>query len=228
LPQISGIEESYLAVVRANDFIEQVLTASDGTIRSQLFEDNVRHYLGSSNPVNASIRDTVRDSDIRTRFPVLNNGVTIVSPDVVVQSNRMLIRNFQIVNGCQTSHVLYENRDSISEDVMMTLKVVETEDEDVFSELVRATNSQSQVAENQFLSLSPMARKIEQYFNTFEGQEGRLYFERRVRQYAGRGVPGLRIIDLDTAARAFCSMYLRRPDLAFKYPKSMYEQIGRA
>lgn len=228
LPQISGIEESYLAVVRAKDFIEQVLTSSDGTIRSQLFEDNVRHYLGSSNPVNASIRDTVRDSDIRTRFPVLNNGVTIVSPDVVVQSNRMLIRNFQIVNGCQTSHVLYENRDSISEDVMMTLKVVETEDEDVFSELVRATNSQSQVAENQFLSLSPMARKIEQYFNTFEGQEGRLYFERRVRQYAGRGVPGLRIIDLDTAARAFCSMYLRRPDLAFKYPKSMYEQLTAA
>lgn len=101
-------------------------------------------------------------------------------------------------------------------------------DEDVFSELVRATNSQSQVSETQFLSLSPMARKIEQYFNTFEGQDGRLYFERRVRQYAGRGVPGLRVIDLDTAARAFCSMYLRRPDLAFRYPRAMYDQMAES
>lgn len=127
LPQISGIEESYLAVVKVRDFVEQVLRSADGTIRSQLFEDNVRHYLGSNNPVNASIAETVRDAALRSRFPVLNNGVTIVSPDVVVQSNRMLIRNFQIVNGCQTSHVLYENRDAISDDIMMTLKVVETE-----------------------------------------------------------------------------------------------------
>jgi hypothetical protein len=136
------------------------------------------------------------------------------------------VRDPQIVNGCQTSHVLFENRSLISDDMMLTVKIVEAEDEDVYSELVQATNSQSKVEGRQFLSLSPMAREIEAYFNTFEGEDGRLYFERRLRQYAGKNVPALRIIDLDTVARAFAAMYLRRPDLAFKYPKAMYEQLG--
>ncbi len=227
LPQLSGIAESYLAVVKAKDFIEQILSGPDGTIRGQIFEDNVRHYLGSENPVNRSIGDTLAQSETSSRFPVLNNGVTIVSPDVVVQTNRLFIKNFQIVNGCQTSHVLFDNKDKIEDDVMVTLKVVETDDEDVFGELVRATNSQSAIPESQFLSLSPIARKVEAYFNTFEGQEGRLYFERRDRQYVGKGVPTLRIVDLDAAARAVCAMYLQRPDLAFKYPKQMYEVLGQ-
>jgi hypothetical protein len=227
LPQLSGIAESYLAVVKAKDFIQYILSGPDGAIRGQIFEDNVRHYLGSENPVNRSIGDTLSQIETSSRFPVLNNGVTIVSPDVVVQTNRLFIKNFQIVNGCQTSHVLFDNKDKINDDVMVTLKVVETDDEDVFGELVRATNSQSAIPESQFLSLSPIARKVEAYFNTFEGQEGRLYFERRDRQYVGKGIPTLRIVDLDAAARAVCAMYLQRPDLAFKYPKQMYEVLGQ-
>lgn len=226
LPQLKGIAESYLAVVRAREFVSEILTGEDGAIRGSIFEDNVRHFLGTDNPVNRSISETIGDSEACTRFPVLNNGVTLVSPDVVVQTNRLFIKNFQIVNGCQTSHVLFENRELLSDDVMVTLKIVETDDEDVFGELVRATNSQSAIKESQFLSLSPKARNVEAYFNTFEGQEGRLYFERRDRQYVGRGVPALRVIDLDAAARAVCAMYLRRPDLAFKYPTQMYEEFG--
>jgi hypothetical protein len=224
LPQLAGIAESYLAVVKAKDFVDQILKGEDGNIRGQLFEDNVRHFLGTENPVNQSIANTINSEHSRSRFPVLNNGVTLVSPDVVVQTNRLFIKNFQIVNGCQTSHVLFANRDYLSDDVMVTLKIVETGDEDVFGELVRATNSQSAIEEPQFLSLSPKARTIEAYFNTFEGEEGRLYFERRDRQYVGKGVPSLRIIDLDAVARAVSAMFLRRPDLSFKYPAQMYEE----
>lgn len=97
--------------------------------------------------------------------------------------------------------MLFENRSAISDEMMLTVKVVEAEDEDVYTELVQATNSQSKVEGRQFLSLSPMAREIEAYFNTFEGEEGRLYFERRLRQYTGKNVPALRIIDLDTVAK---------------------------
>lgn len=226
LPLIAGIAESYLAVVRANEFVDKILKSDDGTIRAQIFEDNVRHYLGADNSVNRSIADTLARPGAKTRFPVLNNGVTIVSPNVVVQTNRLFITNFQIVNGCQTSHVLFENRAELTDDVMMTLKVVETGDEDVFGELVEATNSQSEIKKSQFLSLSPIARRVESYFNTYEGREGRLYFERRDRQYVGRGVPALRILDLDAVARAVCAMYLRRPDLSYKYPQQMYDTLG--
>jgi len=226
LPHISGIEESYLVVVKAKDYVDNLLSSDDGTIRGQLFEENVRHYLGAENPVNAQIIDTLNKSDAKTRFPVLNNGVTIVSPDVKVQGTTLHLTNFQIVNGCQTSHVLFEHKEKLTDEIMVALKIVETTDEDVFSELVRATNSQTKIDENQFLSLSPITKNIEAYFNTFEGQDGRLYFERRDKQYVGKGIPAIRIVSLHNAAKCVCAMFLRRPDLAFKYPKRMYEDFG--
>ncbi|MFU0171164.1 AIPR family protein, partial [Salmonella enterica] len=79
-------------------------------------------------------------------------GITIVSPDVKLQGSILHLENFQIVNGCQTSNVLYECRDSLDDTMMVNLKVVETLNEDVFSELVRATNSQTKVDETQFYS----------------------------------------------------------------------------
>jgi hypothetical protein len=226
LPDIAGIDEAYLVVVKAKDYVKNLLVSDDGTIRGQIFEENVRHFLGAENPVNAQIAETLRDANARTRFPVLNNGVTLVSPDIRVQGTTLHISNFQIVNGCQTSHVLFENRDALTDDLMMTLKVVETTDEDVFSELVRATNSQSKIEESQFLSLNPVSKRVEAYFNTFEGQEGRLYFERRDRQYVGKGISAIRVVSLHNAAKCVCAMFLHRPDLAFKYPKQMYELFG--
>ncbi|PJX19944.1 AIPR family protein (plasmid) [Advenella sp. S44] len=226
LPEIAGIDEAYLVVVKAKDYVEKLLVNDDGSIRGQLFEENVRHFLGAENPVNSQIAETLKDQESKTRFPVLNNGVTIVSPDVRVQGTMLHISNFQIVNGCQTSHVLYENRAELTDEVMVTLKVVETTDEDVFSELVRATNSQSKIEESQFLSLSPISKRVEAYFNTFDGQDGRLYFERRDRQYVGKGISAIRIVSLHSAAKCVCAMFLKRPDLAYRYPKQMYDGYG--
>lgn len=223
LPNIAGIDEAYLAVVRASDFVNNVLTTEDGNLRTQVFEENVRSFLGLDNTVNQSIAATLA-SDTSSRFPVLNNGITIVSPDVQLQGNTLHLTNFQIVNGCQTSNVLFENRATLG-DVMVNIKVVETQLEDVFSELVRATNSQTKVEDTQFLSLRPIVRKVEQYFNTYEGAEGRLYLERRDRQYVGQDIPNTRIFSLHNAAKCVAAMLCNRPELASRYPKTMYEEL---
>jgi hypothetical protein len=109
---------------------------------------------------------------------------------------------------------------------MVNLKVVETQREDIFSELVRATNSQSKVDDAQFLSLRPVVKRIEQYFNTFEGDEGRLYLERRDRQYVGRDIPATRIFSLHSGAKCVAAMFCNRPELAARYPKAMYEELA--
>jgi hypothetical protein len=104
------------------------------------------------------------------------------------------------------------------------VKVVETQNEDVFSELVRATNSQSKIENAQFLSLRPIIKRIEQYFNTFE-TEGKLYLERRERQYVGQAIPATRIFSVHEAAKCVTSMYCNRPELASRYTKQMYDEL---
>jgi hypothetical protein len=225
LPKIVGIDEAYLAVVRASDFVRHLLLTADGNLRTQVFEENVRSFLGLDNPVNQSISDTLRSGPSATRFPVLNNGITIVSPDVRLQGNTLHLTNFQIVNGCQTSNVLFENREDLN-DVMVNIKVVETQNEDVFSELVRATNNQTKIEGPQFLSLRPINKRVEQYFNTYENTDGRLYFERRDRQYVGQDIPTIRIFSLHNAMKCVAAMYCNRPDLASRYPKQMYTELS--
>ena len=226
LPKIAGIEEAYLVVASAKDVVENLLMTEDGNLRTQVFEENVRSFLGSENPVNRAIAETLNDAKASTRFPVMNNGITIVSPDVRVQGNILHLENFQIVNGCQTSNVLFENRKILSDKIMVNLKIVETSNEDVFAELVRATNSQSKIEENQFFSLRPIVKRVEQYFDSFDEQDGRLYFERRDRQFIGRDVPAVRVFSVHTAAKCVAAMFFNRPELAYRYPKQMYQLIG--
>lgn len=223
LPPIDGINEAYLVVVKASDFVKNLLMTNDGNLRTQVFEENVRSFLGLDNTVNKSISDTVNSGASASRFPVLNNGITIVSPDVKLQGNTLHLTNFQIVNGCQTSNVLFENRDNLR-DIMVNIKVVETHNEDVFSELVRATNSQSKVEESQFLSLKPLIKRVEQYFNTYDN-DSRLYFERRDRQYVGTDIPAVRIYSLHNATKCVAAMYCNKPELASRYPKTMYTEL---
>jgi hypothetical protein len=111
---------------------------------------------------------------------------------------------------------------------MVNVKIVETQDEDVFAELVRATNSQSRVDDAQFLSLKPVVRRVEQYFDAVDvgDIEKKLYLERRDRQYVGQDIPALRIYSLHNAAKCVASMFCMRPELAFRYPKQMYSDLG--
>ncbi|NAT78510.1 AIPR family protein [Dickeya dadantii] len=226
LPKINGIEEAYLAVVKAKDFVDSLLVTEEGSLRNHVFVENVRAFLGIDNPVNASIAETIKNKDSASRFPVLNNGITIVSPDVKLQGNILHLESFQIVNGCQTSNVLYECRNSLDDSMMVNLKVVETSNEDVFSELVRATNSQTKVDETQFYSLRPIIKKVEAYFDTYEGQDGRLFLERRERQFIGRDIPAVRVFSVHMAAKCVAAMFFRRPDLSYRYPKRMYELLA--
>lgn len=222
---INGIDEAYLAVVKAEDFVKNLLLTNEGGLRTQVFEENVRSFLGSENPVNASISETLKSPDSSSRFPVLNNGITIVSPDVKLQGTTLHLSNFQIINGCQTSNVLFRNREHLN-NIMVNVKVIETKSEDVFSDLVRATNNQTKIEDTQFNSLLPIVKKIEQFFNTFEGEESRLYFERRDKQYVGQSYPAIRIFSIHQATRCVAAMFCQRPDLAARYPKTIFDELG--
>jgi hypothetical protein len=228
-PEIAGIDEAYIAIVPAKKFVESVLADGDGKLRTFIFQENVRAFLGQENPVNKMIQQTLIDEDGRMRFGILNNGITIISPNVKVQSDSIYVENFQIVNGCQTSNVLYENRSILSEETMLTVKVVEATDANVISDIVRATNSQTKVEDIQFLSLKPIIRKVEEFFEALaedSEEEVKLYFERRDRQFVGQGIPDKRIFDIKESSRSVASMFLERPDLAARYPTQMLEELN--
>jgi hypothetical protein len=227
LPEISGVNEAYLALAPAVSFVTAVLTEPEGRIRASVFDQNVRAYLGDENPINKSMYESLKDAASHDRFAILNNGITIVSPDVRVQSDRIRVSDYQIVNGCQTSHVLFRSKQVLSEKVILPLRIIEAQDPEIVAQIVAATNSQSEVSQSQFLSIRPFVRKLEVFFNSFdsdEEKERRLYFERRTRQYVGQEIKKMRIFDIQKLARAFAAMFLDVPHLAAGFPTQTFQE----
>ena len=107
-PVIEGVTQAFMGIVRCKDFVS-ILTDSDGKMLTNIFEDNVRDFQGY-NSVNSEIKETINHPDDQNRFALLNNGITIIAKTIKVTGDSIDIFDYQIVNGCQTSYVLYENR----------------------------------------------------------------------------------------------------------------------
>jgi AIPR protein len=89
--------EGYVGLVRLRDFYG-FLEDSPGELAERIFESNVRGYL-IDKPVNEQIRDTLKTGG-KGNFWLINNGVTIISPQAIPAGHLQLtINDPQIVNG---------------------------------------------------------------------------------------------------------------------------------
>ena len=222
-PNAPGIEEGYVVTVKAKDFVEQVLTDSNGRLRQRIFDENVRDFIGLDGEINVEMSKTLSSPAKQKRFGILNNGITLISPDVRVAGLEIYIRDFQIVNGCQTSNILFEHREKITSDATLMLKVVETADAEVVDDIVRSTNRQAKVDDDQFLATLDSVKALERYFEARgNNEEYGLFFERCKNQFASiESAKLIRIFDIKELARCVAAMFLDKADIAGRYPNRL-------
>lgn len=225
LPEITGISESYIGLLPFSEYKKLIIDEYDN-IRLSIFYDNVRAFQ-TYNDVNTKIKKTIESGNI-DRFAVLNNGTTIIAKSLDTVGNKFTIRDYQIVNGCQTSHVIYDCRNTPGiEDLHIPVKIIVAEDE-VISDIILATNSQTPVKKEELVALSEFQKKLENYYNSFESSgEERLYYERRSKQYNSRGeVPKSRIITVKDQIKTFAAMFLEQPHKVGQIYKNLFKDIG--
>ncbi|WP_044206326.1 AIPR family protein [Flammeovirga sp. OC4] len=209
MPEINGISQAYIGLLPYEEFIK-IVSDDEGSLLS-VFEDNVRDFQGENNDVNGGISTTLNSSDSEI-FSVLNNGVTIVASSISPTGNQFTITDYQIVNGCQTSNVLYNNRQSKNiNKVNIPIKLIATTDDDVKTRITLATNNQTPIKKEQLASLTRFQRSLEQYYNSYSG-DSRLYYERRSKQYnSDNNVLKSRIITVPYQIKSFAGMFLNEP-----------------
>lgn len=214
LPDIDGVKEAFLGVLPFNEFLKLIQDSNESIYN--IFYDNVRDFQGD-NEVNARIKATLKEEKFDL-FCVLNNGVTLVASSLTPAGNRFTLRDYQVVNGCQTSHVLHQSR-SVGgmERVNVPVKVIVTEDEDIKNQITLATNSQTEVKPEQLASLTLFQKKLELYYDSMREDVG-LYYERRSQQYhATPGVKKTQVISIPIQIKAFASAFLNAPHLVSGY-----------
>jgi AIPR protein len=224
LPEIPGVEQSYLGFIPVSEFLKLIQT-ENGDMNSSIFYDNVRDWQ-EWNPVNKEIKETLEDATKRILFPLLNNGITIVAKKINPTGNKFLIEDYQIVNGCQTSYVIFETRESLNENMLVPIRLIATNDVEVKNQIIKATNRQTEVTEDQLFALSDFPKKLEVFFPTFDGHK-KLYYERRSRQYnVMSDIEKVRVINMTMLVRAFASMFLDFPHRTSRNYKLLLKTIG--
>ena len=215
MPEINGISQAYIGLLPYKEFYK-IVSDDEGSLLS-VFEDNVRDFQGENNDVNGGISKTLKNEGSEI-FSVLNNGVTIVASSISPTGNQFTITDYQIVNGCQTSNVLYNNRDSPNiNNVNIPIKLIATTDDDVKTRITLATNNQTPIKKEQLASLTKFQRSLEQYYNSFSG-ESKIYYERRSKQYnSDNKVLKSRIITVPYQIKSFAGMFLDEPHNVTSY-----------
>lgn len=187
---------TYLAI-----FPAEVLVDLYGEYGTRLLERNVRSFLQARGQVNSGIRRTILEEPFK--FLAYNNGIagtsetitTINRPDGGLAIKRL--RDFQIVNGAQTTASLYhatkKDKADVSEAfVQVKLTVIDdVEKMDEFVPLIsQYSNSQNKVQTADFSANDPFHRQIEELSRTIWApalhgtqRQTRWYYERARGQY---------------------------------------------
>lgn len=184
LPGTEDVGNSCVLLCNAKDYI-LLLNTNDGIIRKTLFNDNVRDFQGE-NAINSEIYSTI--GDFPERFVLFNNGITIVCSTFTNKNRELEIENPQIVNGCQTSYILFNafKNGLPLENITVVVKVISTNNGDLSSDIVRGTNRQNIVMEEAFEGTKAFHKNLELFVNDYVADfQEKNYYERRAKQYYG-------------------------------------------
>lgn len=142
-----------------------------GIVDQSLFSKNVRYGLGKTN-VNKSITKTIKDQAKHKNFALFHNGITIISEKVKLYENKLTIENYSIVNGCQSTLTLYENRHFITKNLRIPIKVVETgENTKLSEEITYFANNQNPINTSDLKSREKFQLDLKKEFNKTYGTE---------------------------------------------------------
>lgn len=223
LPAAQGVDQAFLGFVPYSEFRKLIIDEGGTEIESSVFFDNVRDWQ-EYNPVNNKIRETLESED-RANFVLMNNGVTIVAKDIVSVNTRFTLTDYQIVNGCQTSNVLFDQDDIVDETVHIPLRLIATRNEDVKDQIIEATNNQTQVKAEQYFARLSYARKLEEFFES-QDEVVRLFFERRDGQYDRLEVAKTRVVTTANLIRAYAAVYLEEPHRTTRGYSGLRKRVG--
>ncbi len=226
MPTNSHVDEAYVGYIDARNLLKLCsLKDQNGSVigvNKAVFFDNIRDYDAKSK-INAGIKSGVRSGG-GAEFVFRNNGITVVSKNIDRTGDKFRLEDFQIVNGCQTSNVIFDlvygddpgcqNGDiSLAESIQVPFRLIGSKNDDFVSSIIVGTNRQNPVRDDQFWALRPFMKSFEEYCRGLDKEEA-IYFERRDNQYRNQDVERTRVMQPSVLMKAVAACLLFQPQRA--------------
>jgi hypothetical protein len=189
-----------IAPVKARELVNL-----QGIADQSLFDWNVRGTLGNTQ-VNRDIVASIRDPNVHKLFPLFHNGITIICRSLDDTPDRITIRDYYVVNGCQSLNALYDNQASLTDDLRILTKIVKMNLPSPLAEQVtRYSNNQNGVKARDFKSNNPLQIRLQNEFKAL--YSGQYAFEIK----RGERLPNGMVIPNEVAGLYLMSFDLRQP-----------------
>lgn len=103
--------------------------------------------------------------------------------------------------------------------------MIVSKDEKLISNMIRSTNRQTEIKEQDLIAFTNFQKELEDYYNSFSGEE-KLYYERRAKQFNRKAIDKRKIIDKTTQIKAIASMYYNKPNTATRFFGALFDEFG--
>lgn len=225
LPSHPSVDEAFIGVVSANELLKLAIipgeAQDDDRVNRAVFYDNIRDFNPESE-INRAILTELNEGGEES-FVFKNNGVTVVAKDISRKGNTYKLEDYQIVNGCQTTNILFMARDLI-QDVNVPLRLIGSKDTDFVSTIIIGTNKQNEVKDDQFWALLPFMKDLEEYCRSQPGDK-KILIERRENQYRNVEAERTRIFKPAELIKAITATYLGQPNRAARDYRSVRKEL---
>lgn len=210
LDEKEKITMSSLTVLSFNEYKKIIMNGEN--LRDNIFVENVRSKIKDSD-VNKEILSTLQSNKDREYFIYFNNGITVLCKEIArhhTKKDVIIVKHPRVINGCQTSHMMYEHYKTRPEDlndIGVVVKFIATEDTDLKKKIILATNNQNAI-DKDLENLNTFHNKLEELFLGMHNFE--IFYERLRGQYSDV-YPAYKVIDKENIAKAYISIFLNLP-----------------
>lgn len=158
---VDNVARVIIASVRATEIVKM-----DGIHNQQLFDLNLRKSLGKTK-VNKDIFQSIDNQSEHNRFLLYNNGITIICSSLdTSEKDKIKIKDYAVVNGCQSVSCLYTKRNKLTEDLRVIARIIEIKsNSELISNITYNTNNQNGIKLRDFRSNTDTQIRIQEDIN---------------------------------------------------------------
>lgn len=196
------------------------LVHMEGIADGSLFRENVRYTLGNT-AVNKSIRKALANKTDHASFILGHNGLIVLCSSADNSENgELTIKDYSVVNGAQSLTSFYNDKNKLSEDLRVLVRVVEVQDEVLARAITENSNNQNAIKPRDLRSNHALQVRLQKEMND---DLASYFFEIKRGEKAP---PGRTVITNDEIGRALLAFDILEPWSAHQIYKVFDEKYA--
>lgn len=180
----------------------------DGIQDHTLFSRNVRLWSGKTR-VNKGLAKTIENTAEHNKFFLYHNGVSIICSDFELKKteNKIKLEGYQVINGCQSLISFYQNRNSLTDDVSILVKLIKVKPQNpLIQKITQNANNQNAISLKDLKSNDRVQKGLQREFEEFFSNTV-LYKIKKGESENGYSEK----IELDFAGQLITAFYMEEP-----------------